>query len=318
MRVVAIIIGTGRIMASRQWRNTRIELRTFLLTGGMTFAYHQLRNPGKWRHALLLLGGVLGNLVVVGLVAVLLALLLAVQRSVNPVIVTAGYAVITGQVLAILVNLFPVSFRIGSSDGKQLVKLVVSKDFREQQLINRIALEDMALLDGERHEQQSMMECEKACELFPAHGLLLSVLIHLVGGVKGPRAAVECYRDRAPALALDTEDDRAGAACAWLNVAWHALLCADNDLLPLADELSKRAMAALPDTPVVQGTRGAVLVELGDHEAGLALLMPAIRRIEGRDDRLCFVPFLAKGERARGNFDMALEFENFGRHLARA
>jgi hypothetical protein len=75
-------------------------------------------------------------------------------------------------------------------------------------------------------------------------------------------------------------------------------------------------MAALPDTPVVQGTRGAALVELGAHEERRDLLVTAVRAIERREDRRSFVPFLAKGERARGNFDIALEFENFGRHLA--
>jgi Zn-dependent protease len=317
MRVVAITIGTGPILASRLWQNIIIEMRTFLLTGGMTLAYHQLRNPGKWRQAIVLVGGILGNLVVLALVVLLLALLLAVQRSVNPVIVTAGYAVITGQLLTILVNLFPVSFRIGPSDGKQLVELVWSKNFREQQLINRLALEGAALLAAQRHEQ-ALADCEKACELYPTHGLLLSMLIHVAGEAKGSRAALEYYRERAPALALGTEEERAGAAWAWLNTAWHALLCADNDLLPLADELSKRAVAALPDMPLVQGTRGAVLVELGTYEVGLDLLIAAVRAIESKDDRLSFVPFLAKGERARGNFDMALEFDGFGRHLRAA
>ena len=48
------------------------------------------------------------------------------------------------------------------------------------------------------------------------------------------------------------------------------------------------------------------------------LLIAAVRAIESREDRVCFMPFLAKGERARGNFDIALEFESFRRRLAGA
>ncbi|HEX6839942.1 MAG TPA: site-2 protease family protein [Stellaceae bacterium] len=315
MKVVAITIGSGPILATRLAHNVKVELRTFLLLGGMTLAYHQIPNPGKWRHAVVLVGGALGNVVVVAVVVSLLALLLAVQRSVSLVIVTAGYAVITSQVLAILVNLFPVTFRIGPSDCKQLLKLVVSKDFREQQTINRIALKG---IEFGAHAHEHLPDCIKACDLSPTNGLLLSLLTDIVAEAEGPRAALQCYLDRAQALAVGSDEEKAGAACAWLNAAWHALLCSDQHLLPLADELSERAIAVLPDIPVVQATRGAVLVELARPDAGLDLVVRALRAIESKDDRLCFVRFLAKGERARGNFDIALEFDGFGRHLAGA
>jgi tetratricopeptide (TPR) repeat protein len=317
MRVVAITIGSGPILASRRWRNMKIELRRFLLAGGMTSAYHQMPDPGKWRHALMLAGGVLANVAVIVLVVALFALLLAVQRSVSFAVVIAGYAVIVGQVLSILINLFPRNVGSGTSDGKQLINLVMSKDFHRQQLANRIVLEGMALLEKEQYEE-ALAHFERGCAVLPANGAVLSLLIHTAGKARGPRAAVEYYRHRAHALAVGTEADRAGEAWTFVNAAWHALLCAEQNSVLLADQLSKRAVEALPDTPIMQATRGAVLIERGEHEAGLGLLIPAVRRIESRDDRLCFVPFLATGERARGNFDMALEFDSFGRHLRTA
>jgi tetratricopeptide (TPR) repeat protein len=317
MRIVAITIGSGPILISKRRRNMRIELRRFLLAGGRTLVYHQISRPGKWRHALMLAGGILGNMALVALVGSLLALLFPARSWMTFAVVFAGYAVIAGQVLSILINLFPRNSRAGPSDGKQLIKLVMSKDFHHQQLANRIILEGMALLENEQY-QEALAHLERGCEALPTNGGLLSLLIHTAGKAGGPRVAVEYYRDRAHLLTAGTDADRAGAVWASVNAAWHALLCADMESLSLADQLSQRAVEALPDVPTIQAVRGALLIDLGDHEAGLALLMPAIRRIEGRDDRLCFVPFLAKGERARGDFDMALEFERFGDHLTKA
>jgi len=320
MRVVAITIGSGPPLTSGRWRDVKVELRQFLLTGGVTAVYDPSPHPAKWRHALMLTGGVLGNIAVAALVTLMLALL-ATLRSPNMVVVTVGFAVVTGQVFAIVRNLLPrtvhIGWRVASSDGKGLFNLVVSKDFREQQLAQRAICEGRVLLEKQQYDL-ALAHFQQACAVLPSRGDLLSLLIHTLGKARGPRPAMECYCGRAQALVLASAADRAGAAWTSVNGAWHALLCGDQASVSLADRLSRQAVEALPGISVVQATRGAVLVELGEHEAGLRLLMPAIRRVESREDRLCFVPFLAKGERARGNFDMALEFENFGRHLAGA
>jgi len=64
------------------------------------------------------------------------------------------------------------------------------------------------------------------------------------------------------------------------------------------------------------GLSGAVLIKMGEHERGLALLTEGIRGVAGMDDKARFAPFLARGERARGNTDLGAEFEKLGRHLS--
>ena len=87
-------------------------------------------------------------------------------------------------------------------------------------------------------------------------------------------------------------------------------------MLPLADELSQRSIASLSAAPEVQGTRGAVLVEMGEFERGLLLLTEGMRGVARMEAKAAFAPFLARGEQARGNSDLGAEVGKLGRHLS--
>lgn len=56
------------------------------------------------------------------------------------------------------------------------------------------------------------------------------------------------------------------------NLVWANLMLGDPELRPEADRLSKNAFGCLPWTPEVRGTRGSVLVELGEFETGMSML----------------------------------------------
>lgn len=61
------------------------------------------------------------------------------------------------------------------------------------------------------------------------------------------------------------------------NLAWSNLMLGDSRLRSEADSMSKQAFEALPWLADVRGTRGSVLVELGEYELGIELLERALR-----------------------------------------
>jgi tetratricopeptide (TPR) repeat protein len=92
------------------------------------------------------------------------------------------------------------------------------------------------------------------------------------------------------------------------NVAYLDALLHDPALLPEADDYSAQAFQHLPWIPAIIGTRGTVLVELGQFEEGIALLTKSMSlNIEKRGKALnaCHI---AVGELRRGNPSAARKF----------
>jgi Peptidase family M50 len=90
------------------------------------------------------------------------------------------------------------------------------------------------------------------------------------------------------------------------------LVSGDTKLRPHLEEWSVRALSLARNLPTLIGTRGAVLVELGHHEAGKSLLLPLALDVEqhaalaeGKFDALMIQLFLARAEYALGNVERA-------------
>ena len=60
------------------------------------------------------------------------------------------------------------------------------------------------------------------------------------------------------------------------NIAWVNLFMGDADLLLEADLYSLEALQSMPDSPPFKGTRGSVLIELGNVEEGLPFVRAAL------------------------------------------
>jgi tetratricopeptide (TPR) repeat protein len=315
MKIVSVVVGSGPISVAFRWRGIRFELHRYALAGGMTHAFHQIENPGKWRQAVLLLGGVGGDLMLFGIGVLVLAWLFYRQGLTNPLIIAMAYGFLASQIFDIVRNLFPNHGRLGRArfptDGRQLLRLLRAKDFPQQALVGRLVWQGMALLQNGRNEE-AQRHYEQAHRQLPGNGSLLSLLMHSTNKTAGAREAARYYLAGADALDAKNED---GNSWAYANFAWNAVLTGDPELLPLADGLSKRAYERLSETPEVQATRGAVLVQLGEHEAGVALLTKGMRGSEQRHDKAGFAPFLAAGERMRGKNELADEIEGLCRYL---
>jgi tetratricopeptide (TPR) repeat protein len=92
------------------------------------------------------------------------------------------------------------------------------------------------------------------------------------------------------------------------NVAYLDALLRDPALLPEADDYSAQAFQHLPWVPAVIGTRGTVLVELGQFEAGIGLLKKSMSLNVDKQGKALNACHIAVGELRRGNPSAARKF----------
>lgn len=79
------------------------------------------------------------------------------------------------------------------------------------------------------------------------------------------------------------------------NVAWSDLVSRDPELIPESLDFSAQAYRALPWMPEIKGTRGSILMETGEVEAGMTLLQQALAENESLSNQSLNALFLARG-----------------------
>jgi tetratricopeptide (TPR) repeat protein len=101
------------------------------------------------------------------------------------------------------------------------------------------------------------------------------------------------------------------------TIAWANLMRADPELLAETDQFSKEACEAFPWSSYFAGTRGAVLVELGQSEAGMDLLSRALKKNNDAYNKAVNACYLALGEAQLGNREAAQLYLETARRLDR-
>jgi len=298
-----VVVGVGPVLWRCRFRETWFEFRLLPLAGFV--AHYPVVNSRWYRWAFFLLGGVLGNVALV----CLLAGLDAGGFAPEPADDTFGPVVLV-QLFMIVGNLVPFRAKVGGArvptDGLRLLRLLWrSQDdaapFRAAyatRLRNysngdlqftmtsdswRI-LYNMAGFDSATDENSRRLFREALLRVLKSGDLLreerLVVLDDLVTyGVVSSDPAVRCH----------------------------------------LDEWSLQALALGPELPTLLGSRGAVLIELGRYEAGKALLEPLVATYRGESfDSLMTQAFLARAEHALGNPEVARRLADAARSDANA
>jgi tetratricopeptide (TPR) repeat protein len=93
------------------------------------------------------------------------------------------------------------------------------------------------------------------------------------------------------------------------------LMYGRTEFLAEANEYSKELIEANPDEWTVKGTRGSILIDLGDIEAGMAMLGEVMEKDPSPFDRAIGASFLALGELKRNNRAVAQEWLRTARAL---
>lgn len=109
---------------------------------------------------------------------------------------------------------------------------------------------------------------------------------------------------------LDTEAAREPGLYNLLinNIAYLDALLGDTSLLPEADQYSAEALKHLPWLPAVIGTRGTVLVEMGQPDEGIALLKKSMSMHPDKQGKALNACHIALGELQRGDANAAHQY----------
>lgn len=319
MKVVAISIGSGPVIMVRHWKGIRLEIHKFLLTRGAAASYHPGDQAGRAPEALMLLGGVMGNAVVLAVGILICSTYYTRHIADHLALVAIVFGILGSQAIAVAVNIFPREsrFRYGmvQSDGKRLLALAKKDEFVRGVMVKRLLLLGMLHLENGRYDK-AVAHYESSWDFVVQNSVLFLSYIYCLAMSEGPHAVLACYFDRQRFFQSNKTEDPAHVALFDNNVAWAALTANDSNFLELADSLSGKAVELAPDFAPFQGTRGAVLVQMGDHEAGLSLLRLAIRGNGFIGGKALLAPWIAKAERAMGAGNLADEYCRLAQYLS--
>jgi len=300
IRVVSI--GAGPLLLHGQIGETKLEWRLSPF-GGYAQHYPPLADR-RFATAFFIIGGVLGNALVIA-IAKSLSFAASASSPLSTLPVSLSDIIIP-QVIMIVVSLYPFKLGKTDNDARLLLQLFYGASDDPAKLL--AAYKD--LLDCYRsgsYRSGSAMEFHAT----PASSRIAHQLFYVdrwanIDARREWRDALmrELARGKLPAeeeaLVLDT-------------LLTYGLVCGDSTLRPYLDAWSVRALNLAPGTATLLGTRGAVLVELGQHEAGKSLLLPLALAQDDADassadskfDTLMSQLFLTRAEFALGKVENA-------------
>jgi Peptidase family M50 len=294
-----VTIGIGPRLVRFCLGQVQFELRLLPL-GGMVAMWPLLAIP-KVQTLVILLGGILGNVALLGLVAALAATGTVTEDASTPL-----NAIIAVQLFLIAVSLLPFRTKVGGgkigSDGLQLLRLLWSP---------RVGPSEAGRLYAEMLATYSRPNAPQPV-ISPAASRLFGV-------INDPRqwadadaklAHLEALeRELAKTLSLEEE------LLALDSLITTGLILGDPALRARLDRWSLRALQLGPHVPTLRGSRGAVLVELGRYEEGKALLA-GFGAAEGSFDAFMNQVYLARAEQALGDSAAAVRFAEAARKTA--
>jgi hypothetical protein len=252
-------------------------------------------------------GGFIGNLAIIGIIAIL-ASVGAVTRDARAPLTK----IVVAQLILVAVNLLPFRFKVGylplESDGLKLLTLLWPRLERIQ------TTRFYASLVNRYHDP-------KTAQLSPSSASFR--IVHQIKRMDGwwdPAARRDIHRVLLSELArgdLPREEEML-VLDTWLTFG---LVCGDPEFHPYLDEWSLRALKLGPEISTLIATRGGVLVELGHFEAGRSLLSSLLlaKHAGSADaifDSLLTRYFLSRAEYALGDVVAAQAHAREARKIA--
>lgn len=302
-RVFKIALGQGRNLCRFRCGRTLVEINA-LPTIGATWALSKSARSYRLKRFLFVLAGPLTN---AGLLIAVLFLVPVPQlfALVPGTKLFPWLALIGSGMLLLIGNLSPhrITAVLGSvsakidSDGLALLTtfFLSPADIRQRQGLYFLLESSGSYLQGDY--QAAKQWSEQGLEFDPEdmanRGQLAFVLLFLK----------EFHASRVQWLRLLEREDLQPALRTTLvnNLAWTDLMIGGKELLAEADRLSQEAVREQPWSPIFQGTRGSVLIELGEAEKGLPLVRRAFDANHDPHLKALNACYLALGECQRGN-----------------
>jgi tetratricopeptide (TPR) repeat protein len=144
----------------------------------------------------------------------------------------------------------------------------------------------------------------KGMEIYPDNSWGLAARADIVLHERKHAEARDAYLRALNQLVMTREVQ----AILWNNIAWIDLMLADPALLEEANTFSRQALEELPWQSYVRGTRGSVLIELGQIDEGVRHVEQALRYNYPGTSKALNACYLAIAELRRRDFSKALDY----------
>jgi tetratricopeptide (TPR) repeat protein len=314
LRVFAILIGFGKTLYTRRiggiyWEARALPVGGFTVMGSPPVQFARLRIflatlAGPAIHALVLPPLFVGQ--------ILLALLLPYAAPLRSLIGLLVWA----NVISLAGALFPAksasAYGEVFSDGWRLFKIpfLSSAELHEHFASYYVQESVDAYRRGDLDAAKQWVE--KGAALYPDDPIVLNGR----GYILFQREEFAQARETLVALLQSHNAMKPEHKFVVLNnIASADILIGDPSLLAEADRYSAEAYQNAPWAPPIIGTRGAVLVEMGQLDEGIALLQEAMAKnteAQGKAFEACYI---AIGEKRRGNVAEGRRYLDMARSL---
>jgi len=321
LKLFQISVGIGPLLWTGSFLGGRVEIRRYPF-GGYTLALDNREKGFRLRHWIYVACGPIVN----GLF--LLAAWPLLERPVHLRTIGETWdpvkAFMIANVLVLLMNLLPRATRSSLGPARTDGFHLLATPFMKREDVRKLlslwygapasrALEERRNEDAIKLYREGLQDYPEAAHL--RHDFAVALL-----------RTGKCEEARQEFLMLleDPGVDRAHQPLCRNNAAAADVMLGRADLLEEADRLSTEAMATMAWHPSVQGTRAAVLVELGRLDDGIALARQSLGLQEQEKDKGWAAMTLAfglkrKGEEIEGRkyFDLAVKVGTDGLRMQR-
>jgi tetratricopeptide (TPR) repeat protein len=283
-----VIVGSGHKIFSFQLLNSLFEFR-LIPSGGITYTSNLTLNKVKSKLALMYLAGPMVNLCFCLLFSIIYAKYILKIADPGylvsiPIIIFIELLLFVGSILPTDVNLYGNVF---SNDGKQLINALTKT---EQQFIQK-------LLGLDRYIDKK----SSSPDLFNKNLKALQILYKVQAEFN--------RRDYAKAIDLLEqilhEPGLPKRDLLYIIDILASIVINHGEIkyLDKADKWSAQAMDLSSDIKTIQGTRGAILVDLGRYSEGKEMLLPLTEEGNEAIDKAVSCCYIAKADYYLGNED---------------
>jgi tetratricopeptide (TPR) repeat protein len=205
-------------------------------------------------------------------------------------------------------NLWPgfifTTFGRQASDGRRLLHALNRDPNKREQSHAGWFVGEGALCHAKQEYEAARTWFEKGLQLYPENVHLLVSKGNSLLALKEFREARQVFNSLLPRV----QNDRPVLATVLNNLAYADVALEDGELLEEADRYSKDAMSTLGWHPAINGTRGAVLLEMGRVDEALPLLRRAMRLHEDPVGKAQVACWLAIAQARKGDLATSGKF----------
>jgi len=312
LRVFQVHIGAGPLVGSARFFHVRWHLHWLPVSGATVVAGPQM--PAyRWRQFLVLLAGPAMHALLI-LVSWRLLLDWSLEAVGGPlhILVTLLFWI---NIALMISNLIPrrvaISTGIAGTDGGAMLKLLFKPGDLQHSYHRAYYVHEVVDAVDRGDFDAARRWSEDGSSRYPQDALIANAVGYMLISAGDYQAARQTFLR---VLAFDGLEEVV-RAMGMNNVAYTNFMLADPTLQSEAGSFSEEAYARMPWEPAVVGTRGAVLIWLGQYDEGLILLRQALVKTPDRRNRAANASILAWGEHLRGGYKESQKYLDLARKL---